>query len=122
MAVTVDVAGVEAGGLDGRFDLGVGHVFGQIKGGCGVLELAADLADACVADGECDLAVRVVQGPGAGGDVGGQCHDVSPHVLESSRFRAVEASSVEVSTNCCIQYKHAYASFIPPRWNFSSFS
>jgi hypothetical protein len=25
---------------------------------------------------------------------------------------------VEVSTNCCIQYKHAFASFIPPAGNF----
>jgi hypothetical protein len=25
----------------------------------------------------------------------------------------VEASSVETSTNCCIQYKHAFASFVP---------
>jgi hypothetical protein len=25
----------------------------------------------------------------------------------------IEASSVEGSTNCCIQYKHAFASFLP---------
>jgi hypothetical protein len=25
----------------------------------------------------------------------------------------VEASSVEVSTDCCIQYKHAFACFVP---------
>jgi hypothetical protein len=37
----------------------------------------------------------------------------------ASDGHAVEASLVEVSTNCCIQYKHAFASFIPPGGNIS---
>jgi hypothetical protein len=32
---------------------------------------------------------------------------------------AVEGSLVELSTNCCIQYKHANASFIPALGNIS---
>jgi hypothetical protein len=31
---------------------------------------------------------------------------------------AVEASYVEVSTNCCIYYKHAFASFVPDPGTF----
>src|SRR6185503_14640227 len=72
VAVAVGIAGVEARGLDRGADLGVGHVLGEVQGGFCILELAADLADACVADGEGNLAVRVVEGPGAGGDVGGK--------------------------------------------------
>jgi hypothetical protein len=62
--------------------------------------------------------VGVVEGPGAGGDVCGKCHDVAPFGVLPVDGRAVEASSVEVSTNCCIYYKHAYASFVPRSGTF----
>jgi hypothetical protein len=30
----------------------------------------------------------------------------------------IEASSVEASTNCCVQYKHAFACFLPRSGTF----
>src|SRR4029453_2780831 len=86
VAVAVDVAGVKAGRPDGCGDLRVGQRLANFEGGVGVLEHAADLADTCMADGEADLAVGSVEGPDAGGDVGGKGHhDVAP--VCSGRYR-----------------------------------
>ena len=69
VAVAVRVAGVDRAEVDGRGGAGA---LERVAGGQGALELAelaADLADQ-VADGEADLGVARVDGPGAGDEVG----------------------------------------------------
>jgi hypothetical protein len=39
-------------------------------------------------------------------------------LLVSVIGRMIVEAFVEASTNCCIQYKHAFACFVPPAGNF----
>jgi len=39
-------------------------------------------------------------------------------LLESVVVMVIVEAFIEASTNCCIQYKHAFASFVPSAGNF----
>ena len=71
---------VDRGDLDGAVGPGGGQVLADLQRAGEVCELAADVGDAHVLDGEADLRVRRIDVPGAGGDerCGGGGHGGAP--------------------------------------------
>ncbi len=65
----------QAGGLDAGMQAGLGQGIADVGLRRGLVETAVDLADACVADAEADLAVGHVQRPDAWGQTFGQGHN-----------------------------------------------